>query len=717
VLRLYYILILIVFAQSVVAGTVLKTANGHLADISSKLDSVAVTGTFWQAIQPVSGTVTCSGVGGGGDATAANQATGNISLSAINDKLPALSGGMVPVDGSGATQPISAAALPLPSGAATSAKQDTANSSLASIDSKLTSVPVTGAFYQATQPVSAAALPLPSGAATSAKQDTGNTSLSNIDGKLPALGQALAAGSVPVILPAATITALTPPASITVSNFPSSQAVTGTFWQATQPVSGTFWQATQPVSAASLPLPSGASTAVKQPALGTAGTASADVITVQGIAAMTALKVDGSGVTQPVSGTFWQVTQPVSIASMPSTPVTGTFWQATQPVSQADGVNVTFGSKADAKSTATDTTAITAMSVLKQISASVQAPPSQAVTNAGIFAVQAAESDGANVTLGAKGDAKSAATDTTAVTIMSVLKQISASAQAPPSQAVTNTGTFATQSTLAAETTKVIGTVNIAAAQSVGLSAGSALVGKMGIDQTTPGTTNKVSIGTDGTVTVNALTNASVVKAQLQDNAGTAITLGQKAMTSSVPVVLASDQTVIPASQSGTWTMQPGNTPNTSPWLFSIHDGTNKAKVTAASTAAAAADLGVVVSTSPNGGNPCQNPSATLVSANGATSGTAAVQIVALSGSTKIYICSLTVIGVSGTSPTFSLVQGTGSNCATGQTIVVRSWTTTAGSLYAYANPVAVGAAGNALCYLNTGTTPVQNYTLTYVQQ
>ena len=37
----------------------------------------------------------------------------------------------------------------------------------------------------------------------------------------------------------------------------------------------------------------------------------------------------------PVSGTFFQATQPVSIASMPSTPVTGTFWQATQPVSAA----------------------------------------------------------------------------------------------------------------------------------------------------------------------------------------------------------------------------------------------------------------------------------------------------------------------------------------------------------------------------------------------
>lgn len=47
------------------------------------------------------------------------------------------------------------------------------------------------------------------------------------------------------------------------------------------------------------------------------------------------MPVNGSGVTQPVSGTFWQATQPVSIAAMPSTPVTGTFWQATQPVSAA----------------------------------------------------------------------------------------------------------------------------------------------------------------------------------------------------------------------------------------------------------------------------------------------------------------------------------------------------------------------------------------------
>lgn len=99
--------------------------------------------------------------------------------------------------------------------------------------------------------------------------DTGAiaTSVASIDTKTPALGQALAAASVPVVLTAAQITTLTPPAAITgfatettlaavktaveaiqAGQLPDSHnvtvdnaslAVTGTFWQATQPVSGT----------------------------------------------------------------------------------------------------------------------------------------------------------------------------------------------------------------------------------------------------------------------------------------------------------------------------------------------------------------------------------------------------------------------------------------------------------------------------------------------
>lgn len=70
---------------------------------------------------------------GADGATAAKQDTGNSSLASIDGKTPALNSGRVPVDGSGVTQPVSAASLPLPSGAATAANQTTANTSLAAI--------------------------------------------------------------------------------------------------------------------------------------------------------------------------------------------------------------------------------------------------------------------------------------------------------------------------------------------------------------------------------------------------------------------------------------------------------------------------------------------------------------------------------------------------------------------------------------------------------
>lgn len=99
------------------------------------------------------------------------------------------------------------------------------------------------------------------GLATEAKQDTGNTSLSSLDGKSPALGQALAAASIPVVLTAAQVATLTPPAAITgfsteatlsTLNGKIPSLVSGRIpvdgSGVTQPVSGTFWQATQPVS-------------------------------------------------------------------------------------------------------------------------------------------------------------------------------------------------------------------------------------------------------------------------------------------------------------------------------------------------------------------------------------------------------------------------------------------------------------------------------------
>jgi hypothetical protein len=94
-------------------------------------------------------------------------------------------------------------------GFATSANQTTEIASLASILAKLSADPATQTTLAA---ILAKLLAAP---ATEAKQDTGNTSLSSIDGKTPALGQQLAAASRPLVLTAAQITTLTPPAAIT----------------------------------------------------------------------------------------------------------------------------------------------------------------------------------------------------------------------------------------------------------------------------------------------------------------------------------------------------------------------------------------------------------------------------------------------------------------------------------------------------------------------
>lgn len=83
-----------------------------------------------------------------------------------------------------------------------------------------------------------------------------------------------------------------------------------------------------PVSASSLPLPSGAATLTEQQSqTALLGTIDADTGAIASSVASLDSKnpalvggrvpVDGSGVTQPVSGTFWQATQPVSVSSLP----------------------------------------------------------------------------------------------------------------------------------------------------------------------------------------------------------------------------------------------------------------------------------------------------------------------------------------------------------------------------------------------------------------
>lgn len=227
------------------ATSALQTSgNASLASIDSKLTSpLTVTGAV-----SVTGTVTAN-AGTGTFLVDGSAHTQPISGAVSVSNFPATQpiSGTVSVSNFPATQAISAVSLPLPAGASTATNQATANTSLASIDSKLTSpLAVTGTFFQATQPVSgnlgrtwsllnttdsvnavqsgaynitniSGTVSLPTGAATSANQTTANASLSSIDSKTPPLGQALSAASVPVVLPATQITALTPLTTVTVT--------------------------------------------------------------------------------------------------------------------------------------------------------------------------------------------------------------------------------------------------------------------------------------------------------------------------------------------------------------------------------------------------------------------------------------------------------------------------------------------------------------------
>jgi len=162
--------------------------------------------------------VTLSGGGGGGDATAANQAT---MIGHLADIETAVQGTLV----------VSAASLPLPSGASSAANQATGNTSLGSIDGKIVSCDTSSisgtvavSAVSGNVAITAAALPLPSGSSTSANQATANSSLGSIDGKIVSCDTSSMSGTVAV------------------------SAVSGNV----------------AVTAAALPLPSGASSAANQ---------------------------------------------------------------------------------------------------------------------------------------------------------------------------------------------------------------------------------------------------------------------------------------------------------------------------------------------------------------------------------------------------------------------------------------------------------------------
>lgn len=219
-----------------------------------------------QSALPISGTITAVG-----DITVIQPTASSLKAQVeLSQYTPAA--GRLPVDGSGVTQPVSAAALPLPSGASTEATLALIKAKTDNLDVALSTRAVTGLtdgqLRASAVPVSAASLPLPSGASTEAtlalikaKTDNLDVALSTravtglTDAQLRASAVPVSAASLPLPSGAATeaTLALIKAKTDNLDVALSTRAVTGL-------TDAQLRASAVPVSAASLPLPTGAAT-------------------------------------------------------------------------------------------------------------------------------------------------------------------------------------------------------------------------------------------------------------------------------------------------------------------------------------------------------------------------------------------------------------------------------------------------------------------------
>ena len=124
--------------------------------------------------------------------------------------------------------------------------------------------------------------------------------------------------------------------------------------------------------------------------------------------------------------------------------------------------------------------------------------------------------------------------------------------------------------------------------------------------------------------------------------------------------------------------------------------------------------------------DPCQDVSAIKQSAAIAISSATTVQLIALSGTTTIYVCGFTAAAGAGTNPSIQFEYGTGANCAGSPTVLTGAMATgvtvatgVPGPIFtsAGAGTVFKSAAGNEICAVTAGTTPNFQGFISYVQQ
>lgn len=99
--------------------------------------------------------------------------------------------------------------------------------------------------------------------------------------------------------------------------------------------------------------------------------------------------------------------------------------------------------------------------------------------------------------------------------------------------------------------------------------------------------------GQKGSLTLGAVTTSAPSYTTAQSSPLSLTTAGALRVDASATTQPVSG--TVAATQSGTWTVQPGNTANTTPWLVKLHDGTNAPAVKLSSAGASGSDYGIVV--------------------------------------------------------------------------------------------------------------------------
>jgi hypothetical protein len=175
-------------------------------------------------------------------------------------------------------------------------------------------------------------------------------------------------------------------------------------------------------------------------------------------------------------------------------------------------------------------------------------------------------------------------------------------------------------------------------------------------------------------------------------------------------------------TQSGTWTVQPGNTANTTPWLVSV-DNTN---VNGQATMANSSPVAIASNQSPltvvgGAADPCQTIANST--ARGSIASATTTRIITPSASNKTYICSVDLLSFAANN--VAVVEGTGGTCGSGTAGVIGGTTTGTGISFAAQGGLVKGGAGffvwntagtNVDFCLITSTTGPLSYFVKYVQ-